>query len=81
MFTKKIKLHLKFRVWLFEEFLSEQECEGLIRVHNKHVEDQSKLSPILCFDSVSTLRKHLKSVGKQHVSVTPRDFTEGRSSL
>ena len=61
---------------MFEEFLSEAECDGLIRVHNSHVAEQSKEDPILCFDSVSTLRKHLRSVGKKTL-VTPRDFTPG----
>ena len=63
---------------MFEEFLSEAECDGLIRVHNQHVKEQSKQDPILCFDSVSTLRKHLRSVGKKTL-VTPRDFTPGIS--
>jgi len=63
---------------MFEEFLSDAECDGLRRVHNKHVQDQSTDDPILCFDSVSTLRKHLKHVGKV-VKVSPRDFTDGRS--
>ena len=52
------------------------ECDGLIRVHNQHVAEQSKQDPILCFDSVSTLRKHLRNVGRKTL-VTPRDFTQG----
>lgn len=68
------------KIWLFEEFLSEEECDGLMRVHNKHVEDQSKDDPILCFDSVSTLRKHLKSAGKRML-VTPNVFTKGTTCV
>lgn len=64
------------RVWLFEEFLSEAECDGLRRVHNKHVQEQSVNDPILCFDSIKTLRQHLKNVGKR-VPVSPGDFTAG----
>ena len=70
------ELYHYFRIWLFEEFLSEEECDGLMRVHNKHVEEQSKDDPILCFDSVSTLRKHLKNAGKRML-VTPNIFTKG----
>lgn len=68
------------KVWLFEEFLSEEECDGLRRVHDKHVQEQSKEDPILCFDSIGTLRKHLKSV-KKHVQVTPNDFTTGTTCV
>ncbi|XP_045170263.2 uncharacterized protein LOC123532764 [Mercenaria mercenaria] len=68
------------KIWLFEEFLSDEECDGLMRVHNKHVEEQSTDNPILCFDSVSTLRKHLKNVGKR-VQVTSNDFTKGTTCV
>ncbi|KAL3832523.1 hypothetical protein ACJMK2_024158 [Sinanodonta woodiana] len=69
------------KVFLFEEFLSEAECDGLMSAHNKHVHDASNVDPILCFDSVSTLRQHLKEAGKQQVKVTPRDFTPGTTCV
>lgn len=69
-----------FRIWLFEEFLSEHECDNLMRVHKLHVEQQSKDAPILCFDSIATLRKHLENVGKKRVKVTPLDFTQGMTA-
>lgn len=65
---------------MFEEFLSEEECDGLMRVHNKHVQEQSKEDPILCFDSIATLRKHLKSA-KRRLKVTPNVFTPGIISV
>ncbi|KAH3717193.1 prolyl 4-hydroxylase subunit alpha-2-like [Dreissena polymorpha] len=68
------------RVWLFEEFLSNEECEGLIRVHDRHVQELSKDNPILCFDSIATLRKHLKNV-KIQINVSPRDFTQGTTCV
>lgn len=68
------------KVWLYEEFLSTEECDGLRRVHDKHVQEQSKHGPIICFDSVSTLRKHLENAGKS-IKVTPRDFTQGTTCV
>ncbi|GAB1603052.1 uncharacterized protein LOC115215919 [Argonauta hians] len=64
-------------VYMFEEFLSDKECDGLRNAHNKYVELGSKTDPILCFDGIQTLREHLKHAGKSHINVTPLDFTEG----
>jgi len=61
---------------LYDEFLSEAECDGLMKAHNKHVQELSKIDPLLCFDSIQTLRRHLQAVGKK-VKVTPRDFIPG----
>ncbi|WAQ94696.1 hypothetical protein MAR_007167 [Mya arenaria] len=68
------------KVWLYEEFLSEEECDGLMRVHNKHITEQTADDPLLCFDSISTLRKHLKHHGIR-TPVSPRDFTEGTTCV
>ncbi|GFR79873.1 prolyl 4-hydroxylase subunit alpha-1-like [Elysia marginata] len=67
------------KVFLFDDFLSQQECEGLMRAHNSHVEAYTK-PPILCFDSINTLRKHVRDAGKK-VKVTPQVFTEGTSCV
>ncbi|PVD30354.1 hypothetical protein C0Q70_09618 [Pomacea canaliculata] len=64
------------RVFLFDEFLSEAECDGLRRAHDKHVQELKSQTPILCFDSITTLRKHLKNA-KKKVKVSPNDFVEG----
>ena len=38
-----------------------------------------EIDPIICFDSVQTLRQHLKALKPDtEVSVTPNDFTRGR---
>ena len=63
------------RVYLFDEFLSEKECDGLIKAHDSHVKALDH-QPLLCFDSITTLRSHLKDVNKS-VKVTPNDFTQG----
>ncbi|XP_071102165.1 prolyl 4-hydroxylase subunit alpha-1-like [Haliotis cracherodii] len=64
------------RVFLFEEFLSKDECDGLMKAHDKHVQDAAKQDPILCFDSIGTLKKHLKEA-KKNIRVTPNVFTHG----
>ncbi|CAG5117913.1 unnamed protein product [Candidula unifasciata] len=69
------KSNSSVRVFLFDEFLSKQECDGLIKAHDSHVKALNK-PPILCFDSIATLRRHISDV-KQNISVTPNDFTKG----
>jgi hypothetical protein len=40
-----------------------------------------EIDPIICFDSVQTLRKHLKDLKPNtHFDVTPNDFTKGKKS-
>ena len=72
--------NLFFRVFMFEEFLSEYECDNLRRVHDRHIHLMSKEDPILCFDSIRTLQLHLKNAGKGHVKVSQHDFTQGKRS-
>ncbi|XP_029641138.1 uncharacterized protein LOC115215919 [Octopus sinensis] len=64
-------------VYMFEEFLSDAECDGLKRAHEKYVDMWSKKDPILCFDGIQKLREQLIHVGKGHINVSPLDFTEG----
>lgn len=67
------------KVYLFDDFLSQQECEGLIAAHNSHVEAFTK-PPILCFDSLYTLQKHIRDAGK-NIKVTSKIFTHGTSCV
>lgn len=71
------------KVWLYEEFLSEEECDQLVKAHESHVTELKKQKPIVCFDSVSTLRRHLVDLKKEKISqeVTPNVFTEGTMCL
>ncbi|OWF40008.1 uncharacterized protein LOC110464377 [Mizuhopecten yessoensis] len=64
------------KVFLYDEFLSEAECDGLMKVHDSHVTQANKHDPFVCFDSISTLRQHLKA-NKVKVKVTPQDFMPG----
>ncbi len=66
------------RHWLFEEFLSHDECVNLIKVHKEHVKKMQEIDPIICFDSIQTLRKHLKDLKPNtEFYITPNDFTKG----
>ncbi|XP_074645496.1 uncharacterized protein LOC141901865 [Tubulanus polymorphus] len=69
------------QVYLFDDFLSERECDGLRQVHDKYVTESSKIEPIVCFDSVKTLRAHLRDAGINNVKISPRDFSEGTTCL
>ncbi|XP_066301443.1 prolyl 4-hydroxylase subunit alpha-1-like [Branchiostoma lanceolatum] len=68
------------RVYLFDNFLTARECEGLMSAHSRHVQEASKHDPIICFDSIKTLRNHLKDAGVK-VKVSSQDFTEGTKCL
>ncbi|XP_033762085.1 uncharacterized protein LOC117343723 [Pecten maximus] len=61
------------KVFLYNEFLSEAECDGLMKAHDSHVTQANKHDPFVCFDSITTLRQHLKANGIK-VKVTPQDF-------
>jgi hypothetical protein len=71
------------KIWLFEEFLSKEECEQLIQVHDAHLKEFAKEKPIVCFDSVKTLKQHLIDLRREKVAelVTPLDLTEGTMCL
>lgn len=71
------------KIWLYEEFLSQEECDNLIKVHESHLAELLKQKPIICFDSISTLRKNLIELNKKQIAdeVTPVDFTEGTMCL
>ncbi|VDI74593.1 Hypothetical predicted protein [Mytilus galloprovincialis] len=68
------------KVYLYDEFLSEAECDGLMKAHNRHVTEISKKDPIICFDTVNTLRQHLKAAGVNR-KVSPNDFMAGTTCL
>ena len=68
------------RVYVIENFLSEQECNGLMSVHNRHTSTLAKQDPIICFDSVESFRKHLKDAKLAH-KVSAKDFTKGTTCI
>lgn len=71
------------KVWLFEEFLSQEESEHLIKAHESHLKELLKQKPIICFDSISTLKKNLIELKRELVAeiITPNDFTTGTTCL
>lgn len=71
------------KVWLYEEFLSKEECENLIQAHESHLKELLKQKPIICFDSISTLKKNLIDLNREKIAevVTPNDFTQGTMCL
>ncbi|XP_064647850.1 uncharacterized protein LOC135500354 [Lineus longissimus] len=69
------------RAYLFEEFFSKAECDGLMKAHDSHVTNTNKQDPLVCFDSIKTLRSHLKEMKKTKVKVSPKVFTKGTTCL
>ena len=66
-----------YRLYKFDGFLSDRECDGLTRAHHRHVSEVTKHDPLICFDGVETLRKHLRDAGR-NTDVSVQDFTEGK---
>jgi len=71
------------KIWLYEEFLSPEECDSLIRAHETHLAETLKQKPIICFDSIETLRKNLNELKRENLAakVTPLDFTQDTMCL
>lgn len=71
------------KVWLYEEFFSKEECEQLIQAHETHLKETLKQKPIVCFDSLDTLKKNLVELERDKFAdlVTEADFTEGTTCL
>lgn len=44
------------KIYTIDGFLSDKECDGLIGAHNNFVTQFNKQDPIICFDTISTLR-------------------------
>ncbi|XP_038044858.1 uncharacterized protein LOC119719459 [Patiria miniata] len=78
--SKKRPEKASIRVYQFEHFLSDQECDGLMRAHLRHVSVHSE-DPIICFDSVDTLRRHLRNTQFKNMKITSEDFTEGTTCV
>ena len=67
------------KLTLYEEFLTPEECKSLIEAHEAHLKPYLQEKPIICFDTIATLRKNLKDLNRENIAeiVTPLDFTEG----
>lgn len=68
------------RLYQFDGFLSDRECDGLTRAHHRHVSEVTKHDPLICFDGIETLKKHLRDAGR-NTDVSVQDFTEGTTCL
>ncbi|EDO49036.1 predicted protein [Nematostella vectensis] len=68
------------KAYTIENFLSDYECDNLVKVHKRRLEILDKMTPIMCFDGVDTLRKNLKEL-KLAYKVSERDFTMGTTCL
>ncbi len=67
------------KVWLYDDFLSNDECDMLVKVHNDHLVRLSNEKPIVCFDSTETLKKYLIQFKKKNLAeqISQNDFLHG----
>lgn len=65
------------RAYILENFLSSYECDSLAAIHDNHVKETTKLDPLLCFDSLKTLKQNMKEVGVKNIKVNDNDFIQG----
>ena len=66
--------------YVVENFLSDNECQNLVIVHQKHVSELNKQGPIICFDGIKSFREYLKDA-KLKIKVSQNDFTEGTTCV
>lgn len=71
------------KVWIYEDFFSKEESENLIKAHVAHLKELLKQKPIICYDTVSTLKKNLAELKINNIAelVTELDFTAGTTCL
>lgn len=68
------------KVYVIDDFLTKEECNGLSTAHLSHVQKWNDQDPILCFSDIHTFRKYLKDVDIK-AEVTENDFTHGTNCL
>ena len=73
---KPIKAHeTTARVWVYDDFLSKEECEHLMNVHEQTLSSLYK-KPIICFENIEAFRQQLLNLKQKKLSqsVTTSDF-------
>lgn len=61
-----------------DEFLSLEECDKLVNIHEELVKERKNLPPLLCFDNEDNMKLHLKQSGFDWANkVTSKDFLAG----
>lgn len=85
---KKLKItknnsSTKVQMYIMDNFLSELECNGLMRAHIRHVNTHQNQDPITCFSGVESLRQHLHEHGFKKMSrkMSELDFIPGTNCL
>lgn len=66
-----------------DDFLSDVECNGLMRAHLRHVNSHQDQDPITCFSGAESLRQHLHEHGLKTMSqkVSDLDFIPGDETM
>ncbi|XP_039265616.2 uncharacterized protein LOC120341207 [Styela clava] len=73
----------KVQIYIMDNFLSEFECNGLMRAHLRHLQAHEGHDPITCFSGIASLKQHLREHGlkKMAPKMTEYDFIPGTLCL
>ncbi|XP_066927141.1 uncharacterized protein [Clytia hemisphaerica] len=69
------------QVFIVDDFLTKEECNGLSGAHVKHAKTSNELGPLLCFSGVQSFQKYLNEAGLNDIKISNRDFIEGTTCI
>ena len=69
-------------VYIVDDFLTKEECNGLAAAHVGHVKKSNAIGPaILCFSGIDSFQKYLDDIKGVSYKVSRADFTTGTFCL
>ena len=80
--THNVTIKSSVNVYIIDDFLTKEECNGLSAAHVNHVKKSNSIGPaILCFSSVSSFQKYIDEIVGFNYKVSSVDFTPGTLCL
>ena len=80
--TSNTTLKSSVEIYVIDDFLTKEECNGLSSAHVNHVKKSKSIGPsIFCFSSVSSFQKYLDEIPGFSYKVSSADFTHGTLCL
>ena len=80
--TPNTKLKSSVEIYVIDDFLTKEECDGLSSAHVAHVKKSKSIGPsIFCFSSVSSFQKYIDEIPGFSYQVSSADFTQGTFCL
>ena len=66
------------RAYLFDDLLSDDECEKLIQVHKERIAYMSHVDPLICMPP-DALKEHLEVLGQSQARISRHTFIAGNN--